>query len=616
MKRVAVLVGCDTYDSHTLDNLRGAEIDARRMANALQGGVDEIRLVLSPTLQELQAAIAEISALEIADITIYFAGHGEVSQGHLFLCVRDTDTTRLAATSLAFTTLLILAQGCNPTHANIIIDACQSGGVAGDIRAALSSKSIGDHGSFGLSLLASCARDQPAMEDGEGGFCTTSIVKCISGSTFIQDDTEHLDLLEIARVVASSVYQQSGQAPVYWGVNLTGKARFCTNNNLATDSTIRRTLAIAPGHKTASKAVRARLLKLHQQVGDSLDSYEIRDVIHDSIAQLELTDVEAVQFTRQISTSISLASASETDQFRALEARISCIAPLLSRVSGSPDVARFLCNELEDVSREILKAIAEVGSELERQKYSLLGKTGTGELFYLPLRISKLLGWTGFALAVLELDPPDYVINLLDAVIDTYPLSCAAVCDAQAPFVACAVRGLSTGDARDRIETIVGLMFSDACEHRGIIASAGIPADQVIDYLLRKRSREFDGWHWLANPTSLIFTLMLCAEELDLSDEFDIGLSDLDYCTLNAFIPEAYSDFHLQKIEHGDNLTFRIGSEIWRVSDLVEKWNRVPLPLCSSRAERIAAAAASLVFPNRVAWCFLANKEHSAAPVG
>ncbi len=605
MTRIAIVVGCDIYDIASVRNLNSAEIDAERMADALGAGTNRIILQRSPSVAEVQSAFASISTENIEDLTFYFAGHGVVRSDRLYLCLRNTDPDSLAATSLPFQTLLLLIQDCSPTHANIVIDACQSGGVAEDISSSLSHRTIGSYGSFGLSLLAACTREQSAIETDAGGVCTTAIVNCINGTTFIQDIADDLDLMEIAKHVAISVGAQAKQSPIYWGVNLTGAARFCINPFVSEDSPVRRAIAKAPGLGVLSSEARAALFRLHNKASEEIDPIDVRDALLLIRNQLNLTPGQTIQFSRQLATSLSLACRSHPDPFRSIEIRSTCLALLLKDCATNKTIQQFVTQQMTEIASDAITVIEQVVNDLDEYKYSLIGNTGTGELFFLPIRISKIIGWAGFALSVLKTPPTASVLKLLDHIIETYPLSCAAISEDQSPFVVIGARSFFQTSAHDQFELILGLLFSDISAHHGVIADSRLPASEVIEFLLRRKESKFDGWRWLANPSSLSFSILLCGVLYGLHNEFDLGLEDLDHCNLGAFLPASYGSFLEPRIEDGASVIFRLGHDFWSIGELAEHWESAQKTEGANESEIWLSTLCSMLFPDRVPWCLL-----------
>src|SRR5690606_2092290 len=143
---------------------------------------------------------------------------------------------QVAATAFPLNSFLSVIQEAAPRHANILIDACSSGGVAKDFRRALSQEDIGEVGTTEISLLAACARNQSAYEKDGKGLFTSQVTACIEGTTFVQDATDNLDLADVAGVVSQRMSKHGYQQPVFWGLNLTGRPNFCRNPHVSDDS--------------------------------------------------------------------------------------------------------------------------------------------------------------------------------------------------------------------------------------------------------------------------------------------------------------------------------------------------------------------------------------------
>src|SRR5664280_1088146 len=204
-RRVLIAIGCNEYAGYL--PLHGAETDGRRIFESLikpnVGDYDLVAsaLLLSPTLNDVQAALTQIlfSGQPIDTLTVFFAGHGEVKAGSFYMCLRDTRSDALSATALSLSDLFLKIGEARPSQSNIIIDACESGGLISDLGVLLKSELLGNAGTPGITLLATSARDQYSAETSEGGLGTNAILDCILGETFIQDLAATLDLVEIGR---------------------------------------------------------------------------------------------------------------------------------------------------------------------------------------------------------------------------------------------------------------------------------------------------------------------------------------------------------------------------------------------------------------------------------
>ena len=69
-------------------------------------------------------------------LVIYFAGHGEVRKGELFLVVDNTNAEEFLETSLRCEEITLHLKFCNAKNKLLILDCCNAGAGAKDIRAA------------------------------------------------------------------------------------------------------------------------------------------------------------------------------------------------------------------------------------------------------------------------------------------------------------------------------------------------------------------------------------------------------------------------------------------------------------------------------------------------
>lgn len=607
MRRALIAIGCNTYDH--APSLQGAEADARRVFEALTTGANasysaaDSRLLMSPTLDELQATLTELDPTSLDTLTFYFAGHGHVKAGTFHLCVRNTQIERTTSTAYPLHTLLAFLQEASPRQANVVIDACESGGVVADIGRALNPDVIGNSGSTGISLLAACARDQFAYETPEGGRCTSALVKCLDGTTFVQDITESLELTEVARNVATEVGDAGVQSPTYWGLNLTGQANFCRNPHFDQSSPLRGTLAKAKQVKL-SQALQDELWATYQEIGKSWNPAQLRNVLIEASSQIPADSASTLQFFRHVSLSF-LERGSGLEPFQKLELRATCLSPLLQYCHDSELIEKYVEGECKEIAREALAAASNLLDDLRGSDFALI-QGGLSDLYFLPLRVIKVLGWIGASLTCLgtELTPKEAAVakDLTHELLRLYPLSISSMSDAQAPSFVAGILGLRTIGMDDECETIAGLMFSSACEHPSHIAAESLDASQVLDFLMHRHSGENPPRGIAARPSQLIFAILRIGVALKLDDVMDPAMSDLDHTSINAFFPTSYLAYAQERMDDGTNATIEIGDGLWTLDELYSNWQKMPNPAPENDAVAMLAMYCSLLFPDRVYW--------------
>lgn len=136
--RTLLSVGCNVY-AHA-NTLAGAEGDARRMFEVLvdadigEYDIARSRLLLSPTVSEVRQALRDVlfSGGEVDTFTFFFAGHDGVRAGSFYMWVRDSEPSAQSMSALSLSFFRSINEAA-PAQTNIIIDACESGGLIADL---------------------------------------------------------------------------------------------------------------------------------------------------------------------------------------------------------------------------------------------------------------------------------------------------------------------------------------------------------------------------------------------------------------------------------------------------------------------------------------------------
>lgn len=233
--RLLLVIGCDVHVDNRLPPT-SAENDARNVFQALikpevgDYDLDRSKMLCSPTLDEVRATFREMltSVPAIDTFTFYFAGHGLVKSNGYFMVMRDTTVGMESFEALPLSEIFRYLGDTQPTQSNIIIDACESGGLVEDLGGIVKSSLMGKASSIGLTILATAGMDQYASASPHGGIGTATILDCIIGNTYIHDTTSALTLEEIGRKVSTSPLGRE-QNSAFWAFNLSGAPSFCRN---------------------------------------------------------------------------------------------------------------------------------------------------------------------------------------------------------------------------------------------------------------------------------------------------------------------------------------------------------------------------------------------------
>ena len=564
------------------------------------------RLLLSPTRAQVERVLAEVLAdpAPIDTLTIFFAGHGGVKSGSFYMLTSDASGGLLSATSLSMSGLLQMIGEAAPAQTNIIVDACQSGGVAADLAAILKTENLGEAGTLGVTIVATAARDQVAGEEPNGGYGTSAILACVGGQQFVNDAHPTLDLLDIGRHISETLIGQRGQVPVVWGLNLVGPRRFCKNPHFAAnEGPLRAVLGSWEG-----AAVESRLPRLWDAYATIQGDWNPRlwvDRIAPVLSSLSAQPEAMISFLDRLSSAGEAAALRVPDRFRPIEVAAACSIALLPYADDSA-VDVYLMTNAARIAGLIENVIADVTSAMGTDEFALLrAGNSIAEFFALPIRISKLYGWAAAAVHLRRAagEPPQSNLfeTFLGLVLEQYGPSIIALSDEQAPHVASALTAAYDLGSLEVGEQLFGRLFHSAVECKGNLASGSIEPDEVLSYLIARQSGEFDGlWRQMARPSELMTVLARVAALYGLEDEVDPSFIKFDRQNFNAYVPSDYADFGSAMIRNGVNATFGIGHHVFSIGDIITNWPAGPAPRTAGGAA--AALLASLLFPDRVAW--------------
>jgi hypothetical protein len=596
VSRVLLSIGCDAY-SH-LDGLDGAERDSERIFQALvedAGDYDrDLSVSLrSPTMEEIDRAIEGLFDLRDLDIlTFFFAGHGGVKYGTSYLCPSNTRPDRLSATALSLPDLLTKLAELRPRQVNVVMDSCQSGGAMLDMNSLLKPEVLTGLNSPSISFLAAAAPDQYAGEEDEGGFATLALLRYLSGEEMLQDNRPYLDLVEIGRAVSESVGSTvPEQTPVTWGLNLYGQGEFASNPFFPNDPTRRRPpVEIAPGTAAGSKVQEySEALWHHYQSLAAEPSYgDLADLLRIVCEDIEEGGTSALPFVRGMATSFRARSSSSPDLLAESDVLASCAIALLPfQEDGAGRVlARELMAERRSVDDTIRAALTESSSS---DRYALLSPSAPlGDFYYLPLRVSRILGWLASTILVDDLlgaedRAGEDVRRTIALVVDAYEGSLVALSDEQAPHVfllakACQLRGWE-----DLGRRILRPYFDSLESVGGSVSRAGLESAEAFRYVMQRAAGQLgQELKILAGPSQFIPSLMVAGAAFGLDGEWNRRLLAFDGRYLDLYLPHDYREFGAKNIQNGTNINPRVGHDFWTLSDLVEQFKATHCPAMAS----------------------------------
>lgn len=134
------------------------------------------------------------------------------------------------------------------------------------------------------------------------------------------------------------------------------------------------------------------------------------------------------------------------------------------------------------------------------------------------------------------------------------------------------------------------------------MARGDIPLDKVLDYLVARHANDFTQIaELIERPNESLTVLLRSAMLLNLDEVFDQSLWEIDGVNFSAYLCSDFSQFGADLMEGGENLIWTIGTDVFRVTDLISTWPPSP-PRPESELKAALAVLASLLYPNRIPW--------------
>ena len=618
--RVLLCVGCNEYDdAKHLPPLGSAESDARRIFEALTKSDlniydrDQTVVLRSPTLDRVRSELSRIarSGQRIDVLTFFFAGHASVDRGSLYLCLKDSESNCLSVSALAMSEVLRLVANLQIAHTNIVLDACETGGLLVDLPVLLKRDAMGAATTPSVTFLAMAASDQQAFEDDEGGFGTQALLACIEGQHKINTIHAHLDLLEIGREVAGQFRLNPRQSPVLWGLNISAFSAFCYNPHFRSkDKTLPNFVDAeqASDIQTSIKPFIPELWAHYLKIRDEWCARSFYELIAKIISPLRQTPHIQCLLIRQLAETFVIAAQEQTDQMVVAEvfsaAGLCLMAYSVENEETDACVAE-LFRKAKDAAAQKLMILAE---HLKADDSFLVrGVRVPYEFFYLPIRLLKILGWSaGVYLMSDESEKSEArrtFDDLLETILDHYSLSLIAISEIQSPYLAIIGAIFRESEQTERLERLLSPIYHSLAINNGRISSISLDGTKAFDYLCAKVSDELDkSPELIAQPSEFIAVCMRLSSFAGLQDVFDDMLHLLDRTTINTYLPDQFRNIGADTIESGQNYSMRIGHEIFTVAEFEQNWPTSQNIHPSGGAELHGAILASLVFPDRTPW--------------
>lgn len=624
--RVALCIGCDAY-LH-LSRLSAAEADARRMFEALidpnlgRYDADVSRLLLSPKIDAVRAALDGIlyGGYDIQDFTFFFAGHAGVAHDSLYLAMKETKFHSIALSGLGFGDLAKIVVAARPAQANFILDACNTAGLGLDLSSVLRQSLTGTAENTGVAALAAAAADETATEVPEGGTFTTALLNILEGRHAVQRDKPFLGIPEIGAHLRL-VTENEPQTVSTWILNLQGPNRLSLNPNYAGDLADRPDILIERVGRRLDlpRSTIAQIRRVTLELHDRVDELGLAQMMEQITADLE--PEQAVLLLSGLVEGMAEEARMSPDPFAEGRVLGVFLGQLLRHVTRSDIAARSLASLLDRSFLAEFDALRALDLQLREDRFRLLSSEALADLFFLPLRVSDVLGQIGWLLLndKLVAEDVDFLDALTRRLLDTYGNSVLAVSDEQAAATLVFVAGCVNRGWTEAAEEVVGRLFHDVIANSARIARhfiGGADALRVLDQRYDLPA-EFDGdlYH---HPSDLVSVVVISAALFSLDEAVDRSLILIDHTAMNVFAPDRLTDIGAAGPVVGKNIGLNIGHGVWRCADIRREWLASIAPVLGGAErqdadEESAAVQSALALRDRVPWFVAARLDWPAS---
>jgi hypothetical protein len=621
---ILISVGCNHYDN--LSSLNGAERDGDAIFEKLTGpsamyDSTRSRILRSPKILELRECFKQVFSQtpQVGVFTFFFAGHSGVKGSSYYLFLRDSDSESASTTAFPIGDLFGIINERVPRQVNIVIDACQSGGSSFDLHHLIKPDLVGSADSTRVTFLAACTALELASETENGGNLTTEILKCLDGEYQIQTKRAFLDLVEVASHTSRIVTQNNPkQRPITWALNLHGYGDFAKNPCFGS---INGTVELNPQTNADNSFTNnefsinsADLFAQIQVINDGFNASNFTQFLKATFPQLLNAPDETMPFLQTVTNVLAKNADSSIDPLISSQC-LAASATILSPLTHHDSVRENILTVLEEILHNNTNFWSKLELDLDAGREPLCSNYHPhAELFHLPLRITKILGWLGWEIIAETLVPSlrkqdnQQRFRVASKLAAIYSAALAAVSDEQAPFLYLFSKACMMNHQEELLCPIVSAIYGSLSERKGNIINSNADAKRIFSYLQSLNSNIPTDALWRpANPMSLLTVLLLSGNDLGLSSSW--SLRDLDRTSAGFYIPSDYVHFSEPVMQDGTNFIRRVGYDFWTATQfsqlcrpiLDREINKQAGP--QNRVVLTLIALASIVFPNRLPLC-------------
>jgi Caspase domain len=620
---VLLSIGCDRY--HFLGPLAGAQRDATAMFETLSVGgfydAQRSKLLLSPSREEMEKSIASILRGEPIEVfTFVFAGHAGGKDGSFYLALPESEPDALSITSFPLSRLFDMVNEFKPRQLNVIIDGCEAGSSTSSLRTLLRPENVGTIHASSVAFLGACSADEGAGESEEGGALTTHLLKVIRGESDLMLQAPVIELTDISAYVSDAVAKEyPEQHPVFWALNLFGRGGFAQNPHFHISSPLP---ALSLTSVASDSAMGKLLSKFSTELWEEyrlasrdFDPARLLQLLRSLLAPPELRVSDRAAAVSGLLHSFASVAAAEGELLAQSFCAETCLIALLPW-SDEKVVCELVNQELRLDFERTNSLLVELMEEFRKKENRLFGNSGLlSDLYYLPLRITRLLGLVSAQAIIarllgIESDASiSFHREFVSTLLATYPKLFVCIDDEQASPIYIFLKAAQLlGWAEEGIQVVEYLYF-DAAIRKGVFNRLNTDGEGALEHLLVITESEQAMKNRVpANPSALLPVLVLGGTWMGCAQDWDLQV--FDRRQIGCFFPDDYRDFSQKVIERGVSHTWQVGFGVWQPEQLFTEFENI----VSSRIKDAALAPeahclcilASVLFPDRIPF----NLEH------
>lgn len=611
MNNYLLSIGCNKYISPSINNLAGAENDASNVFNCLVDSEHSIynknisKCIKSPTLEDVRKSLENILYDAVCpDIfTLFFAGHGGINDSTYYLLLKDSNIDRLSLSAISLSEIFKIISSSGVKHINLVIDACNTGGLVNDLMTIIKPEIIGNKGSIGVSILAAAASDEYAVEENGEGVFTSNLINFINGNKKISSEIEYLDLVTLGKSISKLFNEESiEQTPSAWGLNLYGPSVFAKNLFFNSDDSIGiHNFSYVPSISslgTTLESFKNELWKYYEDI-DNISDYakllhlmqNIFDEINDDDKILFIKGV-GYRFIEKIDNDTCMKKLELINVFKSL------LLPYLAIDNIRKEVI-ILTNLFKYYGK---KSILDINEKLESDENFLIYKSEMlSNYYFLPIRISKLLSISAQLLLVDESLTED-ILKLIDNIKKHYFNHFIVINDVQAANLYIFFKVFSKLNLQEHVKDILENYINNFLVINGNIAKLSIDLEDTFKYLFQKHLGEEIETNLLAVPSQTGTVFILISQDYELDKYINLHMHHLDRKNFLLFIPKILDEFSLSLIREGNNLILQCGLHFWKIEDFLSIYNTEIKKSFDDVDEllNVCCIASSYVQPNRI----------------